>query len=63
MKVMNDMTLEEMKQSLIDKYTDLLRIKAAETAENKELELQLKVTKAKMAAFSLDTAEIEKMFE
>jgi len=60
---MRDMTLEEMKQTLIDKYTDLLRIKAAENGENKELNLQLKVTKTKMATFSIDTSEIEKMFE
>lgn len=60
---MSEMTLEEMKQALIDKYTDLLRIKAAEKAVNKELDLQLEVTKAKMTTFSIDTAAIEKMFE
>jgi len=63
MEVMQDMTLEEMKQALIDKYMDLLRIKAAESGENKELNLQLKVTKTKMTTFSIDTSEIEKMFE
>lgn len=60
---MNEMTLEEMKQSLIDTYTNLLRIKAAETGINKELDLQLEVTRAKMTTFSIDTAAIEKMFE
>lgn len=57
------MSLEEMKQSLIDAYTNLLRIKAAETAVNKELDLQLQVVKAKMTTFSIDTSAIEEMFK
>ncbi len=42
------MTEQEVKQSLIDNYINLLRIKAAETATNKELEIQLKVAKIKL---------------
>jgi hypothetical protein len=43
------MSEQEMKQILIDNYTNLLRIKAAETAENKELEIQLEVAKTSKA--------------
>ena len=55
------MTELEVKQNLIDIYINLLRIKAAETATNKELDIQLEVAKIKLASYSIDTAEIEKM--
>ncbi|MCI9542296.1 MAG: hypothetical protein HFG39_14905 [Lachnospiraceae bacterium] len=59
--MIEEMTEQEVKQSLIDNYINLLRIKAAETATNKELEIQLKVAKIKLASYSIDTAGIEKM--
>jgi hypothetical protein len=51
----------ETKQILIDNYTNLLRIKAAETAENRELDIQLEVVKIKLTSYSIDTAGIERM--
>lgn len=48
-------------QNLIDNYINLLRIKAAETGENKELDIQLEVVKIKLTSYSIDTSEIEKM--
>ena len=59
---MNDMTLEEQKQIAIDNYINLMRIKAEEKAENKELERQIKIAKLKLSTFSIDLSEIEKMF-
>lgn len=50
------MTEEEVRQNLIDKYTDLLRIKASE----KELDVQLAVTKAKLSSYNIDLESIEK---
>lgn len=37
MEVKQDMILEEQKQVAIDYYVNLMRIKAAQTSENKEL--------------------------
>jgi hypothetical protein len=58
---MYDMTEEEIKQVLIDNYTNLLKIKAAEKGENKELEIQLETTKMKLSSYSIDTARLEKI--
>ncbi len=55
------MTEQEVKQMLIDNYINLLRIKAAETAGNRELDIQLEVMKIKLTSYSIDTADIEKM--
>lgn len=55
---MND---QEVKQMLIDFYINLLRIKAAETGNNKELDFQIEVAKIKLSSYSIDTAGIEKM--
>ena len=44
-KMSEEMTLEEQKQAAIDNYVNLMRIKADEKAENKELERQLKIAK------------------
>ena len=52
-----EMTEQEVKQLLIDNYINLLRIKSAETATNKELDIQLEVAKIKL----IDTAGIERM--
>lgn len=57
-----DMTLEEQKQIAIDNYINLIRIKADEKAENKELERQIKIAKLKLSTFSIDLSEIENMF-
>ncbi len=55
------MAEQEVKQNLIDNYINLLRIKAAETATNKELDIQLKVAKIKLTSYNIDTAGIEQM--
>ena len=55
------MTDQETRQQLIDTYTNLLRIKAAEEGTNKELEIQLQIVKMKLASYSIDTVQIEKM--
>ena len=60
-KMSEEMTEQEVKQILIDNYINLLRIKAAETATNKELDIQFEVTKIKLTSYSIDTAGIEKM--
>ncbi len=60
-ETMETMTEQEVKQNLIDNYINLLRIKAAETAVNKELDIQLEVVKIKLTSYSVDTAGIEKM--
>lgn len=53
------MTLEEQKQIIIDYYVNLLRIKAAETGENKELDYQIRIAKIKLSTFSIDVSELE----
>lgn len=53
------MTLEEQKQIAIDYYVNLMRIKAAETGENKELDYQIKIAKIKLSTFSIDVSELE----
>ncbi len=53
------MTLEEQKQVAIDYYVNLMRIKAHETAENKELDYQIRVAKVKLSTFSIDVSELE----
>lgn len=55
------MTEEEVKQNLIDKYVMLLQIKAAETATNKQLDIQLAITKVKLSSYNIDIESIEKM--
>jgi hypothetical protein len=53
------MTLEEQKQVLIDTYINLMRIKAYEEGENKELEYQIRTTKVKLSTFGIDVSELE----
>ena len=62
MEVLQDMTLEEQKQIAIDNYVNLMRIKAEEQAENKELERQIKIAKLKLSTFANDLSEIEQLF-
>ncbi len=61
-KMSQEMTLEEQKQMAIDNYVNLMRIKADEKAENKELDRQLKIAKLKLSTFAIDLSEIETMF-
>ena len=51
-------TEKEMINNLIDKYTDLQRMKKASDLE-KELEYQLKITKAKLESFGIITSDLE----
>lgn len=53
------MTLEEQKQIAIDYYVNLMRIKASETGENKELDFQIKIAKVKLSSFGIDYSELE----
>lgn len=53
------MTLDELKQLTIDYYVNLQRIKKADTANNPELEYQLKVYKNKLSTLGISTEEYE----
>lgn len=56
MEVM-EMTEKEQIAILIDQYTDLQRIKAAENKE-REIEYQIKTTKAKLEAMGIVTEDL-----
>ena len=51
-------TEKEMINSLIDKFTDLQRIKKSLDLE-KEVDYQLKITKAKLESFGIITEDLE----
>ena len=56
---MEDMTEKELITVLIDKYTDLQRIKRANNGvENQELEYQIKVPIAKLASLGVSVEDI-----
>lgn len=57
--MVQDMTLDELKQLTIDYYVNLQRIKKADTANNPELEYQLKVYKNKLSTLGISTEEYE----
>ncbi len=59
MKVGDCMTLEEQRQAAIITYVNLMRIKAHETGENKELDYQIKIAKIVLQNFGLDYSELE----
>lgn len=59
---MDEMTLEEQKQIAIDSYVNLMRIKAEQTTENKELERQIEIARIKLSTFSIDFSKLESMF-
>ena len=59
MKVGDHMTLEEQRQAAIITYVNLMRIKAHEKAENKELDYQIKVAKVMLSNFGIDYSELE----
>ena len=51
-------TEKEMINNLIDKYTDLQRIKKSDNLE-KEVDYQLKITKAKLESFGIVTENLD----
>lgn len=51
-------TEKEMINNLIDKFTDLQRIKNSPNLE-KEVDYQIKVTKAKLESFGIVTEDLE----
>ena len=55
----NDMNDKEMISVLIDKYTDLQRIKATLKEDNNEVNYQIKTTKAKLEAFGVMVEDLE----
>ena len=56
---MEEMTEKELITVLIDKYTDLQRIKQANgDVDNKELEYQIKVTVAKLSSLGVSVEDI-----
>lgn len=57
--MVEEMTLDELKQVTIDYYVNLQRIKKASTENNSELEYQLKITKNKLAALGIPSEEYE----
>lgn len=57
------MSEQEIRKEAIAKYTNLLRIKAElKDVECKELEKQIAEARAVLAAFSIDTAELERVY-
>lgn len=54
---MEDMTEKEQIAILIDQYTDLQRIKTAQDKE-KEVDYQIKATKAKLEALGIVTEDL-----
>lgn len=60
MKVSDGMNEKEMINVLIDKFTDLQRIKKSNVGHvNEELEYQLKATRAKLQTFGVVTEDLE----
>lgn len=57
--MMQDITLDELKQVTIDYYVNLQRIKKADTANNPELAYQLRVVKNKLASLGIPSEEYE----
>ena len=53
------MTLEEQRQAAIITYVNLMRIKAHETGQNKELDYQIKIAKVMLQNFGIDFSELE----
>ncbi len=59
MEVNHDMSDQELKTLLIDKYTDLQRIKKANgDTVNKELDYQIKVATAKLSSFGVNVEDL-----
>ena len=59
MEVNHDMSDPELKTLLIDKYTDLQRIKKANgDTVNEELDYQIKVATAKLSSFGVNVEDL-----
>ena len=59
MEVNHDMSDQELKTLLIDKYTDLQRIKKANgDTVNVELDYQIKVATAKLSSFGVNVEDL-----
>ena len=59
MEVNHDMSDQELKTLLIDKYTDLQRIKKANgDTVNEELDYQIKVETAKLSSFGVNVEDL-----
>lgn len=59
MEVNHDMSDQELKTLLIDKYTDLQRIKKANgDTVNEELDYQIKVATAKLSSFGVNVEDL-----
>lgn len=59
MEVNYDMSDQELKTLLIDKYTDLQRIKKANgDTVNEELDYQIKVATAKLSSFGVNVEDL-----
>ena len=58
-RMVQEMSLDELKQVTIDYYVNLQRIKKADTGNNPELEYQLRVVKNKLASLGIPSEEYE----
>ena len=59
MEVNHDMSDQELKTLLIDKYTDLQRIKKANgDTVNEELDYQIRVATAKLSSFGVNVEDL-----
>ena len=54
----DEMNEKDMINNLIDKYTDLQRIKRAEDSE-KEIDYQLRILRAKLESFGILTSDLD----
>lgn len=57
--MVQELSLDELKQVTIDYYVNLQRIKKADTGNNPELEYQLRVVKNKLASLGIPSKEYE----
>ena len=57
--MVQEMSLDELKQVTIDYYVNLKRIKKADTGNNPELEYQLRIVKNKLASLGIPSEEYE----
>jgi hypothetical protein len=58
-RMVQELSLDELKQITIDYYVNLQRIKKADTGNNPELEYQLRVVKNKLASLGIPSEEYE----
>ena len=58
-RIVQELSLDELKQVTIDYYVNLQRIKKADTGNNPELEYQLRVVKNKLASLGIPSEEYE----